>query len=104
MGSNSLLTEEERFSRLGRIIGNGTDLVRFLIAPVSDTETIIEQLDFTEDESDALTSLVLEKLDWHEIYLTTDQEPIAIDWLRRLDVILNRRDDETLKNLITRSF
>jgi len=90
MESHALLTEEERLSRLGRIITNGSDLVRFMVAPVDDTDTIVEQLHFTGEDNEALTSLVLEKLDWHEIYLSTDQEPIAIEWLRRLDVILNR--------------
>lgn len=92
-GSNGLMTEENRLERLGRLIKNADDLVRFLLSPIDDTETIVEQLDFVERENDALTSLVLEKLDWHEIFLETDQEPIAIDWIRRLDVILNRQKE-----------
>jgi len=90
-GSNdSLLTENERLDALSRIMTNGVELVRFMGASVSETDTIVEHLEFTAGENDALTSLVLEKLDWHEIYLSTEQEPIAIDWLRRMDVILNR--------------
>jgi hypothetical protein len=92
-GGSGLMKAEERLERLGLLIRNAEELVRFLLSPIDDTETIVEQLDFIGDAagSDALTSLVLEKLDWHEIFLETDQEPMAIDWVRRLDVILNRK-------------
>lgn len=91
--SNGLMAAEERLERLGRLIGNADELVRFLLSPIDDTETIVEQLDFIQGDNEALTCLVLEKLDWHEIFLETDQEPMAIDWLRRLDVILNRNKE-----------
>jgi hypothetical protein len=93
-----LLTEELRLEHLGRVIANAPDLVRFMIAPIGDTDAIVELLDFIGEDVESLTSLVLEKLDWHEIYLSTDQEPIAIDWLRRLDVILSRLNDRCQKN------
>jgi hypothetical protein len=85
-----LLTEEVRSKRLSLLIKNYGELLEFLKAPVDQTERIVDQLDYVDQADLSLTNLVLEKLDWHEIYIATEQEPIAIDWIRRLDVILNR--------------
>jgi len=89
----TLLSPADRLLGLNKIITNAPELVAFLMSPIDETDRIISQLDFVGEDDEQLTSLVLEKLDWHEIYITTDQEPIAIDWLRRLDMILKRKSD-----------
>ena len=93
MPVGALLAPADRLLGLSKIITNAPELVAFLESPIDETDRIIGQLDFVGVDDEQLTSLVLEKLDWHEIYITTDQEPIMIDWLRRLDMILKRKSD-----------
>ena len=87
----SIFNDAERVKALSKLIKAPEQMISFLRAPLDDIDTLLSDMRFTQDiERDDLASLLMEKLDSHEIFLSTGVMPIQVDWLRRLDVILKR--------------
>lgn len=86
-----IFQESERYTLLRNYTVDAEGLLDFLTSPIESIDVFLQEMKFVKDiNRDDIVSLILEKLDSHEIYMTTGEMPINVDWLRRLDVILKR--------------
>lgn len=87
----SLYGDTERYQNLKKYTADVGGLLDFLTSPIDSMEVFLQEMNFVKDiNRDDLVSLIFEKLDSHEIFMTTGMMPMKVDWIRRLDVILKR--------------
>ena len=81
-------TDADRIACLQEICENADDVLRFLMYSIDDEGFVIPDLQKKDEEIDGLCNILLEKIDHHTIFLQTGIKPIAIDWIKELDLYL----------------
>jgi hypothetical protein len=84
----TLYTPEERLAALGQIIANAGDLLRFMSCSIETFAHFTLEPCGATDKIELICSLVLRKLDCHEIYVQTGVKPKETNWIQELDYIL----------------
>lgn len=85
-----VLTHRQMLDTLEKFLRNGPAVLEFLNSPI-DSVDINASVDPIEpcDITDKICRLMLEKLDQHSIFQETNILPIGINWIQRLDLIIN---------------
>jgi hypothetical protein len=85
-----VMTHRQLLDTLEKYIKNGPAVVDFLNSPI-DSDDINATVDPIQpcDITDKICRLMLEKLEHHSIFQQTNVLPIGINWIQRLDLIIN---------------
>jgi len=88
------LSMDQRLGWLAKIFNNPEEILILLISPIDEpaiNALIIDPIaGANEDEIRGVCQLLMKKLDAHSIFLTTDVEPLEMNWLKELDVIIKK--------------
>ena len=88
------LTMDQRLGWLAKIFNNPEEILILLISPIDEPAINALNIDpiagANEDEIRGVCQLLMKKLDAHSIFLTTDVEPLEMNWLKELDVIIKK--------------
>jgi hypothetical protein len=88
---HTCMTREQIIEILEKYVSNSDAVYNFLTLPIEAKGPFIDSVYPVEISSftDKICRLVLEKLDMHAIYLQTDVLPLPVDWVHKLDLIIN---------------
>lgn len=93
-GQEQDLTMEQRLGWLAKIFNNAEEILILLMSPIDEPAINSSELDTImgadEDEIRGVCQLLMKKLDAHSIFLTTDVEPLEMNWLKELDIIIKK--------------
>jgi len=88
------LTMDQRLGWLAKRFNNAEEFLILLISPIDEpaiNSLVIEPIaGANEDEIRSVCQLLMKKLDAHSIFLTTDVEPLEMNWLKELDIIIKK--------------
>jgi hypothetical protein len=86
-----VLTRRQMLETLEKYITNGAAVLEFLNSPI-DSADINAAVNPVEpcDITDKICRLMLDKLEQHSIFQQTNVLPIGINWIQRLDLIINQ--------------
>jgi hypothetical protein len=85
---------EQRLEWLAKTFNNAEEFLILLMSPIDEPAIgglVIDPITgANEDEIRGVCQLLMKKLDAHSIFLTTHVEPIEMNWLKELDIIIKR--------------
>jgi hypothetical protein len=88
------LTMEQRLEWLAKTFNNAEEFLILLMSPIDEPAIgglVIDPITgANEDEIRSVCQLLMKKLDAHSIFLTTAVEPIEMNWLKELDIIIKK--------------
>jgi hypothetical protein len=88
------LSMDQRLGWLAKIFNNPEEILILLISPIDEPAINALNIDpiasADEDKIRGVCQLLMKKLDAHSIFLTTDVEPLEMNWLKELDVIIKK--------------
>ena len=88
------LTMEQRLEWLAKTFNNAEEFLILLMSPIDEPAIgglVIDPITgANEDVIRGVCQLLMKKLDAHSIFLTTHVEPIEMNWLKELDIIIKR--------------
>jgi hypothetical protein len=88
------LTIDQRLGWLSKRFNNAEEILILLMSPIDEpalNSLIIEHIvGANEDEIRVVCQLLMKKLDAHSIFFTSDVEPLEMNWLKELDIIIKK--------------
>lgn len=85
------MTDEQMLEMLEKYVSNSNAVFNFLTLPIEAKGPFIDSVYPIEisSQGDKICRLVLEKLDMHAIYIQTGVLPLTVNWVHKLDLIIN---------------